>query len=359
MSSATLAPGLDADEIVKCASASAPALSVVLCSPDILATQWKTLSYLAAQTVRGRIEAVLVSPSLDDLDAVAPWLERLHSYRLVQSPMGAKDYGAQVALGFRAARAPLVAVGEDHCSPAPGWGEAILKAFDRPERYAAVHPALHHANDGVLGRVNNVLDYLDWVAPIATGEARHLSLSNAVYRRDVALEACGDRLAELIGPCGAVFDVLHARGERFLVASDARVYHQNVSTRVATIRLRFMLGRYLAAKRSSEAGCGVVCRAIAAARAPAEVASRFVKVLRRLRRRGHPTPTTFVLATGASLAVEACGRVTGHALGAGRSGEAFYDFEFHRERFVHPHERGRDWVAECEPAAVVAAQASH
>src|SRR5437867_12164339 len=110
-------------------SSAAPALSVVLATPDDYETIRLTLQYLRAQTACRQMEVVLVAPSELRIPygALGPfWGHQLVSAGAVTSVARAN------AAGVRVARAPIVALGEDHCFPEPGWAEALIAAHRGP-----------------------------------------------------------------------------------------------------------------------------------------------------------------------------------------------------------------------------------
>ena len=97
-----------------------PALSVVLPTSRGLANVARTIRALRAQTIRHRLELVIVAPS-QSIPLDPALIEGFAGLQVV----GVRDVTsssnrARVA-GIRVARAPVVALAEDHSFPEPGW----------------------------------------------------------------------------------------------------------------------------------------------------------------------------------------------------------------------------------------------
>ena len=91
-----------------------PLLSVVLATPDSYETIRVTMRHLRAQTERASIELVIIGPSEQSIQPPAEDLQGFHSHQLIAlGPI--TSIGRANAAGVRNARAPLVALAEDHC----------------------------------------------------------------------------------------------------------------------------------------------------------------------------------------------------------------------------------------------------
>jgi GT2 family glycosyltransferase len=111
-------------------------ISVVVPSHDRpLRLRW-LLNALEEQTLdRSRWEAVVVHDSGDDTESLLAGhpLTRAGVLRSVRLPAGTGVAARQRNVGWRAARAPLVAFTDDDCRPAPQWLErALAAALDNP-----------------------------------------------------------------------------------------------------------------------------------------------------------------------------------------------------------------------------------
>ena len=121
-----------------------PRLSFVV-PTDSFATIADVAERLAAQSVAEDIELVVVCRAASELGEHAR--VGAVSVTVVEHPL--LPLGEARAAGVRAAAAPVVAIGETHAFPAPGWGEHLIAAHDGP--WSAVVPAITNANpDGCL-----------------------------------------------------------------------------------------------------------------------------------------------------------------------------------------------------------------
>ena len=172
-----------------------PELSVVLITPDSFETLRRTIGCLVRQTAREKIELVILAPASARIDVDDALVAPLAGVRVVRLT-SLMPTGPARAAGIRAARAPVVAFGEEHCFPAPTWAQALLDAHR--DDYAAVGPAMHNANpDTVVSWADLIMGYGPWMAPITKHEPDYLPGHNSSYKRAVLLEY-GDRLETLM-----------------------------------------------------------------------------------------------------------------------------------------------------------------
>src|SRR6185503_9752454 len=167
-------------------------LSVIIPAPGGLTSIATTLEHLQAQTVRNRIEVVVVtdSPQLDydDTDRLA---RTFASHRIVRLPTLSSRAAANAA-GYRHSACDVVAFAEDHCFPDPTWAEALIARHREP--WAAVGPAIENANPATaVSWCDLLLNYGPWIAPVAA-PAPQLPGHNTSYKRAV-LARYEERLA--------------------------------------------------------------------------------------------------------------------------------------------------------------------
>src|SRR5882724_9114742 len=116
-----------------------PEMSVVIVTPDSYETIRKTVEHLRAQTVKDRLEIVIVAPSAEQATPAGRELNDFSRFRIV--PVGAIESIARAhAAGIRQASAPVIVLAEDHSFPEPGWAEALIEGHRQP--WAAVGPVL-------------------------------------------------------------------------------------------------------------------------------------------------------------------------------------------------------------------------
>ncbi len=120
-----------------------PALSAVLITLNNYKKIEKTTQYLYNQSVRNKIEIVIVVPNLEELKPDITTLSTFHSYKLLE--LGEfYDTGHAQAEGFLNCSADIVAYCEEHSFPEPFWAETIINRHK--EDWAAVGWAVANYN---------------------------------------------------------------------------------------------------------------------------------------------------------------------------------------------------------------------
>ena len=304
-----------------------PDLSVVLITPDSFETIRRTVTCVVRQSVRSRIELVIVAPAgvtigIDER-LVAP-LAGVQVVRLA-SLMPA---GPARAAAIRAAHAPIIAFGEEHCFPALGWAEALLDAH-RGE-YAAVGPAMRNANpDTIVSWADILIGYGPWLAPVERAERDYLPGHNSSYKRAVLLEY-GDALETLMEAETVLMWDLKRKGYRLLLEPAAVAAHTNFGFWSSWVQVMFHGGRAFSHTRASE--WSLARRLVFAAASPLIPIVRLARTLGTVRRlgRGPAFAARVVPTLWVGLCFDAVGQMVGYALGAGTSHEKLAAFEWHR-----------------------------
>lgn len=127
----------------------APELSVVICCYNRFARLGATLDALNAQTIRDRMEILVV-----DDGSTPPVPEEVVARGgavLVRHPVN-RGLTAARNTGWAAARSPVIAFTDDDCRPAPTWAERLLAVYTDPAVLAAGGPVVAADQDGFLGR---------------------------------------------------------------------------------------------------------------------------------------------------------------------------------------------------------------
>ena len=172
-----------------------PELSVILVTPDSYATVRTTIRYLLRQHVLDRMELVLVAPREQDLQLDTKELSGFLAYQIVEVGTIQSIAYANTA-GVRRARAPIVVLAEDHAFPAPGWGEALLKAHQA--ECAAVGPVVRNANPrSIVSWADLLIAYAPWLYPGRAGRRDHLPGHNSSYKKEILL-AYGSELEPML-----------------------------------------------------------------------------------------------------------------------------------------------------------------
>ena len=313
-----------------------PQMSVIVITPDNFETVRKTIRHLTAQSVRDRIEIVLVAPSADKVAFNENELREFFRFRVLE--VGHMQSTARArAAGVLHASAPIVAFVEDHAFPAPRWAEVLIDAHRKD--WAAVGPVMANANPRSLTSwVNLAIEYSYWLEPMSGGEVEHLPGHNCSYKRALLLEY-GDRLEEMMDAESILHWDLRVKGYRLYLEPKARTFHQNFSTTIPSLILRFHGGRLFASARARR--WSVWRRLLFTGGAPLIPLVRFMRIVRELRRPGRPRHLLprIMPALFAFLVLDGLGELVGYAFGPGRSMAKLSDMEFHRQRYLQRMDR--------------------
>src|SRR5262245_1426121 len=105
-------------------------MSVVL-PTDTYETIRTVIQHLSRQTVRDQLEILIVTPRSESLGLVPSELEGFAGVHII--PVDSlRPLGAARAAGVRAARAPLVFIGETHSYAHPRCAEVLIQAHAGP-----------------------------------------------------------------------------------------------------------------------------------------------------------------------------------------------------------------------------------
>ncbi|MDQ3242508.1 MAG: glycosyltransferase [Gemmatimonadota bacterium] len=309
---------------------SAPDISYVVPTDGDFSTLRRTLLALRNQTIRNRIEIVVVAPR--DGVEIPDGLEDFWGVRVVNGGPIISSNLSRIA-GIRVAAAPIVILGEDHCYPDPTWAEALLAAHGKD--VAAVGPVFRSANPrGTLATMNFLVEYGEWMEPSPRREPAEIAGHNSAYRKELLL-AFGDELETVFEVEGVVQSELRARGYKLVVEPAARTSHLNFSDFAATTRLRFHASRLFAAYRPH--GWSPFRRGLYILGSPLIPVVRFVRIVRMLARSEcHRELLPRVMpALAYGLVVSGLGELAGYVAGAGASRALTGGIEFNRRRYLN------------------------
>ena len=309
-------------------NAASPALSAVVVIPDTYDTVRNTMKYLQAQTAARQIEIVIVKPANQQIGLDESDLKCFHSWQIVEV-----DKVSSIAHGFtagiRKARAPIVALTEDHSYPDEKWAELFTAAHKQP--YAVVGPSMCNGNpDNMLSWADFYQAYGEWTPPVSSGPIRHLPGHNSSYKRDILLEF-GDELEILMEAESVLHRHLQAKGYGLYLESATRTSHLNFNTWSAWIPARYYTGRQFASTWAHS--WSWPRRLLFTAASPLIPWVRLWRVQSRVRGRQSFSFYVRLLPIMLSgLLVEGVGHMLGYVAGAGDSAEKVGKCEFHRIR---------------------------
>jgi len=325
------------------ARASEPELSVVLVAAFGFEPMRRLLGYLGEQDDPAAIEIVLVARSRAELGLDERALEPFWGYRVVEVGTIDSLHRPRVA-GVRAARAPIVALSEDHCFPAPGWARALLRAHRGA--WAAVGPAIGLANpQSPRAWANYLIQYGAWTQPATGGEIDDLPGHNSSYKREL-LVAYGEQLERLMIADTMLHWELRRRGHRLRLEPEA-VSHHVFMTRLRPFLVEnFYIGWQFAGIRGRD--FSLARRLAYGLGAPLLPLVRGRRIARLVRARGWTRGLVpwALPALALGLAASAAGELLGYLFGLGPSMSRTVDLDFRRDRFVGAADRERLFGAE-------------
>lgn len=311
-------------------------MSVVLITPDRYGTIRETIRHLRAQTVKDRLEIVIVAPSREQLGLSEAELEDFLQFRVVE--VGTiRSLGQAMAAGVRQACASVVVFGEDHCYPEPGWAVALVEAHRRG--WDVVGPVMGNANPQSLTSWASFFAGLGrWAEPAVAGETDDLPPHNSSYKRTMLLDY-GPALEAMLEVESLLHQDLRAKGQRLYWEPAAKVRHVSYTSLLSLMQAEFHYGRLFAATRMRR--WSLLRRLMYTIGGPLIPLVRLRRVLREIWRAGHQRqllpgvlPALIVI-----LASNAVGEMCGYAFGAGNAFQQRCTFDLDRYRHLAKRDR--------------------
>jgi len=309
-----------------------PALSVILATPDCYETIRKTVKCLRAQSVSEQLELIIVAPAATTLNLVEEDLKVFHSYRVVEAGK-IRSVGSANALGIRHASAPIVALGEDHSFPQPGWAQALITTHRQP--WSAVGPVLRNANPrNKLSRADMLIGYGPWLDPSPAGFVEYLPGHNSSYKREVLLEY-GAGLEKMMEEETVLHWDLRAKGHKLYLEPAAKLAHTNFENPAQFVSMHFYGGRAFATSRARDGQWAWPRRLLFACGSPLIPLVRLWRILRSASRPGRPWSSALLVLPQLllGLTVDGAGQMLGYLFGSNHEITAkLMRLEFHRNR---------------------------
>jgi len=204
---------------------------------------------------------------------------RVEEFRGASPPRrGSREHHDELrGIGIRHARAPLVALLEDHGHAGARWCAALVKEHEQP--YAAVGGAMENGVDRPLNWAVYFGDFGRYQNPVPRGPSATVSDANVCYKR-AALERVADAWAESYSEA-RVHAALAERGETLALSPDVIVYQHRLDLRLGpALEERRVWGRSFAAARAEH--MTLLCRAVYAALTPALPAALLARQCRNI-----------------------------------------------------------------------------
>lgn len=308
-----------------------PEMSVIIVTPDNFETIRRTIEYLRAQTIKDKLELVIVALSTDDFEVDQQELELFNSFQIVESG-NISALGKALAAGVRSASAQIIAFTEDHVFPDPLWAEALIESHKN--NWAAVGPVIYNANPkDTIGWADIMIGYSQWLYPNDGGEMNHLPGHNSTYKRDVLL-GYADDLERLLEAESVLHWDLISKGHKLYLEPAAKIYHMNFGVLSTFLKVNYHMSRMFAGTRSrSWSGPKRITFVFGSLLIPFV---RFYRISRDysgfaglLKTKPQVYP---ILALG--LVVSSVGEMMGYIFGTGDSARKTFEYHFHRDLHV-------------------------
>ncbi|MGH9441817.1 MAG: glycosyltransferase [Thermoanaerobaculia bacterium] len=256
-----------------------PALSVVIAAVNELDLLRHCVRALLSQPRSREIEIIVVD-RVAEPGASAALAREFPGTVVVPGP--GLTIPQMRARGFRAARAPIIAVLEDHTNVVPTWLEAMLRGHESPA--AVVGGSVTNGCFSAVDWAAFFTEYNEHMTPMPQGPVPSLPGNNSSYKRS-AVEALGDLFYR-----GLWETFLHAalaeKGFEFRCERGAEVIHAKPFSFAHFTHQRWHLARSYAGMRARS--FSLARRLLFVAGSPLLLPLLTVRVLRRVAsRRGH------------------------------------------------------------------------
>ena len=313
-----------------------PEISVVITTPEDFRSIETTIQHLRVQTVRKRIELVIVAPSSEQLHLEESLMEVFWGYQVV-GVGSIRSIARANAEGVRQARGVIVALAEDHCFPDPEWAEALIAAHRGS--CVAVGPVIRNANPTTMVSWSDfVIGYGPWIEPTPKGQASFLPGHNSSYKRKVLLEY-GDQLEDMLESETVMHLDLIRKGHRLCIEPAARAAHVNFSLMSSWLPAQLYSGRVFAGNRIYN--WSQLRRLFYGIASPLIPIVRLWRIFRELSRPGRPRYLLVrllpVLILG--LLFDGAGQMIGYLMGPGSATHKLGHYEFNRINHITKEDR--------------------
>ena len=305
-----------------------PVMSVILATPDCYETIRKTIRHLRTQTVKHQLEIIIVAPSASLLHLNESELKEFCRVRVVEVDR-VTSIGSANAKGIWQARAPIVALAEDHVFPAPGWAEALIAAHRRP--WAAVGAVIRNPNNpkNVIAWADVLIGFGEFLAPGESKVVERLPGNNSSYKREVLLEY-GPLLETMMETESLIQKDLRKKGHQLYLESAAQVSHLNFERVSSFFCIKYLSGRVFGAARAR--GWSLLYRLLYACGTPLIPFVRYKRLRKQWDslRQSRQLPWGVMPMAWCGLLVSATGEMIGCCFGSGQAVGKRAKFEFHR-----------------------------
>ena len=309
-----------------------PGLSAVLITLNNYKKIEKTVKYLYDQTVRDKIEIVIVVPKVEDLCPDTATLSSFHSYKFLELEI--IDTGKAMAEGFLNCSSDIVAYCEEHSFPEPLWAETLINRHK--EDWSAVGWAIANYNpDSIVSWASCYMDFGRCLHPVKSEERYRLSSHHISYKKNV-LQKFKENLSELLENEAIIINEFKKNGYRTYLESSIRSHHVCISKMSSFLISEYHGGRQFAAIKSKYGQWGLIRKFIYLGGAPLRPLSKLYRILKDTHRTHNwkifiPQILPVLIPALISTSV---GEVVGYIFGVGQSSAKRTDVELNRANHI-------------------------
>jgi hypothetical protein len=314
-----------------------PRLTAVMLMPGSFSTLTASLFSLNQQSIKDRIELVLVHTPAFESSIDRSACDGFHSVKFVRidcMPTVSEGFVAGVA----AASAPVVALVEDHVFLHSRWAESVDEAHRQP--CAAVVPRMTNGNPAtVWSWANFLFCFSEMFAMRTAGSVESGPGHNTSYKRAV-LRSYGDELESLYRSERMFHYRLRQGGHQILAEPRAQLAHVNISLPREVLWHAFLGGALFGQYRAAH--MPLAERLARTILAPLVPAVRFCRIVRTLGLRlllRAEAGRAAILVAPVLLLMHAAGEVAGYWRLVPHIESRYHRFELHRMESVQQSER--------------------
>ncbi|MFI5323069.1 MAG: glycosyltransferase [Thermodesulfobacteriota bacterium] len=217
-----------------------PHVSVIITTIGGYESVRTTIEHLNKQTVRERLEVIVITPPPKWPDAVRKEFKLFYNCSLIEADIDNELYKAW-ASAVHQSSAPVVAFGENHAFPEPKWAEPLIEAHKGP--WAGVGCVFKNANpDGIKSRAQMYMTYGRYTETVESGETDDLPGHNTSYKRPILLDY-GSELKYMLTRTDIMHMDLRSRGHRLYIEIKAGFRYINVSKTLSILLDLFYNGQ--------------------------------------------------------------------------------------------------------------------
>lgn len=321
--------------------ATTPAITIAVTTGYRPEAARMTLSAIAAQTIADRIELLFCVQPGADVGPVRHLLQAVGSHRVFDGMQidTVEKCSARMALQ---AKAPFVALIEDHAFPDPEWAETMVAAFEETGA-DGIGSGMLNANPAMqLSWGNFMLSYAHWSEANPEGPTDWISHHNGSFRLSALQMLTPDEVVEGCNREGDVVKRLKEKGAKLYFKPSARIRHINPSSLSSSYQLRSAVGRLYAWNRARNEGWGAFKRAAYFVLGPTIPLLRYARMRKVVfGQLPETSERSHALALISGLVFDAAGQMMGYVAGPGGARERLARFEMDRAMHLTPEDRRR------------------